>query len=677
VKKSAKTTTVIIKPLEGRFFDIKPPIEGVHPPDSRTRKDFWRFFLIAFFVFLGLNAANAYLKGKDLALSGQNFAMAGFDSLQNGIESLMDQNTEGASVWFKNAEMSFGELERNTRYLTSQANDLINQSLYLDTAQKLIESAVSVSKMGQELVVLINGVKNIPQVFIHGHTEGVPDLILLIHEQKTKFDSLFHDVLILQQNITTLNSGILPEYLRDKLKTAQDQIGNLIAALMEVDSNFETVFRLLGDKTPHRYLILFQNNHELRATGGFIGSYMIVEVNDGKITKMEAKDVYETDGQLPDVVEPPAGIDQVAGRWFMRDANYSPDFPASAEKIMWFLEHSRMPSVDTVIALDQNVIEGILKLTGPVHLKNFPFQISADNFNELISFYIEAKLSETGTPKQLLFDLVPALQDKLSGMKDFMGLSGILKSMTSERHIQVYSKDLKIEALAERFNVDGRMIPPVPKTDFLALVTTSIGGNKSDQYIKTDVSHHTEVSRTGLLVDYLNITKNHTWSEADFAGWQKLVDIYGTGKASLETLRFIEGKGENTDYLRVYVPEGSRLIKAEGVSLYDIKTSEDLGYTVFGFVFGPVSAGTDKTVKLEYELPYTLSFSPADTYRFVAEKQAGADNMTLNKTLVTSDFLNVVKSYPPSNNAFSLMPDVDMDFNRNQIFLSAISSIVQ
>jgi hypothetical protein len=668
-----KTTSVKIQPLEGKFFDIKPPIEGVHPPASRTRREFFRFFCIAFTVFMGLSFSSIYMEGKDLTASSEKYAMAGYDSLQNAVQSLTAQDMNGASMWFQSAEASFQELAKSTRYLTSQANHLINQSLYLDTADKLIESGILVSQMGQRLIELAENIKQIPQRFIQGDS----DLVSLIHEKQAEFDDLFQDVLVLQRNITTLNSSVLPAYLREKVAQAQDQIGQLIAVLMEADKGFDTALKLLGDKVPHRYLILLQNNHELRATGGFLGSYMIIDINDGAITKMEANDVYQTDGQLTDVVKPPAGIDQVADRWFMRDANYSPDFPTSAEQIMWFLEHSRGPSVDTVIALDQNVVEGLLKITGPVRLKNFPFQIRADNFNDMISFYIEAKLSDTATPKQLLFDLVPVFKEKLFSLENAIELAPVLKTMAEERHVQVYSKDPQVQSLAEKFRIDGKMIAPAPKTDFLALVTTSIGGNKSDQYIKTDIDHHTEISHTGLIMDSLEITKSHTWSEKDFAVWQELVDIYGTGKAGLETLKFIQGAGDNTDYMRVYVPLGSQLVKSDGVGLWDVEIVEDMGYTVFSFMFGPVSAGTNKTVKLQYELPYSLSFYPTDTYRFVAQKQAGAENITLNKTLVTADMLNVVKSYPPSDSAFSLMPVVKMDFDRNQIFLTAISSVIQ
>ncbi len=618
------------------------------------------------------------MRGKDLTIQSQSYAEAGYSNLQNALNSLADKDILGASEWFKNAELAFGELSENTRYLTSQANSLINESLYLDTAGKLIESATTVSQMGQELIAMIENIKNIPQnLLIQDESKKDTSLISLVYSEKTRFEKILGEAVDLQRNLTTLNSRILPAEFQNRIAQAQEKIGTLLAYLMEIKNGFNTALTLLGDKMPHRYLVLFQNNNELRATGGFLGSYMIVDVNDGVITKMDAKDVYETDGRLVDVVTPPPGIDKVADRWFMRDANYSPDFPTSAEKIMWFLEHSGGPSADTVIAIDQGFVEKLLEITGPIRLPDFPFQISSDNFSNLISFYIEAKISDTATPKQLLFDLIPAFRQKLSGLNDISVLSSKLKELAGERHIQVYSKDAEIEALAKRLEIDGTMIAPAPKTDFLAIVTTSIGGNKSDRYIKTDVAHDTEISNMGLVMDHLVITKNHTWKESDFETWKNLSGLYGSGKTDLETLRFIEGAGDNIDYMRVYVPLGSRIIKVDGIDPDKIEITEDLGYTVLNFEFGPVAAGTNKTVSLQYELPFTLSFAPADTYKFVAQKQAGSKNMVLKKSLVTADSLNIIKSYPSSDDPFSLMPLATMDFNTNRIFASSIKSLLK
>jgi len=675
-KGSSKFSKIKVSPLEGRFFDIKPPEPGFRYSGISFTGEFWRFFWIAFVAFVMLSVGDAIVQGRNLAMNSQEFAMAGYDSLQSGMESLAQGDAIGAGKGFEEANQAFQALAANTQYLTSQANQLIHQSMYLDTAEKLIQSAIQVSEMGKDLVSILKGTQAIPEIFLQQFNSGTTDIHLtdLIRTEKNKIDGIFVQVLTLQRNLTTLNAGILPSDISAKITRARDMTAQLISALKDLNSSFEMVLTLLGDKVPHRYLILFQNNHELRATGGFIGSYMIVDVNDGAISKMEAKDVYETDGQLTEVIPAPPGIDKVAPRLYMRDSNYSPDFPTSAEKIKWMLEHSRGPSVDTVIAIDQDVIESLLTLTGEIHLPDFPFQIRADNFNALISYYTEAKLSDTSTPKQLLFDMIPVLEQKLLSVERLPDIESVVQNMIRDRHIQAYSGDSDIQGLITRLGLDGGMIEAGLKTDFLSLVTTSIGGNKSDAFMTTSVDHTTEVSHDGLLTDSLNIQKTDTWKEEDFSQWANMISRYGTGKTSLDTLKFILGAGENLDYLRVYVPLGSRLYSAEGVKMSDVAVSEDLGYTVFAFEFGPVSAGETKSVNLHYELPFHLSFQPTDNYRFIAQKQAGAGEMHLKKSLVTSDYLTVLKSYPKGDDAFSLNHVYETNFEGNQIFISAIGT---
>jgi hypothetical protein len=359
----------------------------------------------------------------------------------------------------------------------------------------------------------------------------------------------------------------------------------------------------------------------------------------------------------------------------MRDANYSPDFPTSARQVMWFLEHSRGPSVDTVVAIDQSVAEKLLELTGPIDTKGFPIPVTAANFNDLFSFNVESKQSETSTPKQVLIDFIPMVKEKLLGLGDFPKLVEVATGLVKSRDIQVYSEDSDIEALAVRFGLDGRMVAADPKTDFLALVTTAIGGNKSDAFIETQVDHHTEVDQFGKVTDRLTLTKTHTWTEGDFATWQTLIDRHGTGKVDLRTLKFIQGQGDNIDYLRVYVPRGSRLLSLEGVELDKLAASEDLGYSVFAFPFGPLSPGQSKSVTISYELPFTLKSQPGDIYKFISQKQSGSENVTLKKSLAVSDALRIVETYPKvENGAFTLYPEFSVALDSNQIFLSAIAS---
>jgi len=676
--------TVRYEPMEGEFFDIKPPENPPEPvfPElkKRTPSGFGRFFALAFVIFLLFTAIGVYMNGQDFLIRNKNIAFAGYDSLKEGAQSLADQDFSRAALLFQGAESAFEEMDQNMRFLTGQANHYLKADLYLDAAQKLLQSGMAVSRIGQELSGLLNDSREIPAAFVQQnlHNDSSVRLTDLVSAQKERLDRIMTETLLIQKNLTTLNADALPKDLQQALQKAQGYVSLFVSALQEVGGNFKTALTLLGDPMPHRYLVLLQNNHELRATGGFIGSYAIIDVNDGAISKVEVKDVYQTDGQLKDVIAPPPGIDQVADRLYMRDANYSPDFPTAAQEIMWFLEHSQGPSVDTVIAIDQTVAEKLLTLTGEVVAPGFPFAIRADNFNDLFSYYIEGKFSQTGTPKQMLIDFIPVFKERLLALEDFSQLNNIAFSLISGRHIQVYSTHPDVQALAQRLHLDGAMIAAQPDMDYLSVITTAIGGNKSDAFIKTNLTHHTEIGHMGEVTDHLTIQKTHTWQEEDFAYWQKLISRYGTGELHEDTLRFIHGEGDNVDYMRVYVPKGSRLISLEGVDIEDMESFEDLGYTVFAFTFGPLPAGEGQTVKLSYRLPFELNPTDSakgfDTYRFIAQKQAGAENITLSKSLQTSDYLQVLDTYPPtSKTAFTLYPQYETALNENKIFLSAVA----
>lgn len=672
-KSPSKHGGIKLEPLKGQFFDIKPSKLGRGKPKFTGWNDFFRFAVVALVIFLILGLGNVFVLGRELVFESQQAAYDGYESIKVGMDSLLAYDGASAKEAFMKAESSFYELSQTTEPLISRKNNFFNESFYLDTAEKLIESALEVTTIGGQLAELLDGFSKLPQAAVSVVGGGGEGLIEALSKSKADLDEILILTASLQRKMTTLNDRVLPNDLRKKIASARTQIGELIAGLLEVDANFDVVLRLLGDKVPHRYLVLLQNNHELRATGGFIGSYLVVDVNDGRISKMEAKDVYETDGQLKDVIEPPPGIDQVADRLYMRDANYSPDFPTSAQNIMWFLEHSKGPSVDTVIAINQNVFENLLELTGPLVLEGFPFQIKADNFSDIISFYTEAKMSETATPKQLLFDLIPAFQKKFGDLKELEKLFTVGAELLKRGDLQAYSSDSRVQEVFMRVGLDGSMTKAGRKTDFLSIITTAIGGNKSDQYVKTELNHRSAVGTSGQIEDELTIKKTHVFSGEDAAKIQGLISRYGTGKLNEESLLFILGGGPNKDYMRVYVPKGSLLQEASGIDLSAIQVSEDLDYTVFGFIHGPTKAGESKAITLRYTLPFRLSFNPADNYEFIAQHQAGAENITLKKELITTGSLTITESYPPATSDFQLSPVFETEFDRNQIFMSAIS----
>ena len=109
------------------------------------------------------------------------------------------------------------------------------------------------------------------------------------------------------------------------------------------------------------YVVLLQNNTELRATGGFMGSYARLRFRNGTLQSTKFEDIYEPDGQLYGYVKPPAPLDKAFenGSWKLRDSNWDPDFRVSAPQIAWFFSQGG-EVVDGLVALNLTTVLKVL-----------------------------------------------------------------------------------------------------------------------------------------------------------------------------------------------------------------------------------------------------------------------------------------------------------------------------
>lgn len=649
--------------MKQTYFDVLPPVK---PPRSTKFKEWIGFLVSALVVFAVLMAGSAYTRGGDWFQETTQAAFAGYERLEKGIAAAYEKDFTGAGEWFLGAQNSFNEIAESALFLSARSQGVLKTGHYSRAAENLLQVGARSAKLGADLAFLADESQALWGQFVAAIGKGKvdPALAKKIQEKILFYETFYREVIHVQNLLADVPTGSLPPDLAASVEAAQQKIGQAIAVLRQGRDWVEAAKELMGDRVPHTLLVLFQNNHERRATGGFIGSYALVEFNDFAVTHFEIKDVYESDGQLTEVIPAPPGISKVADRLYMRDANYSPDFPTSARLIADLLEKSRGPTVDTVMAIDQNVLESVLQKTGPVFLPAYGVNVSSETLNSFLSLVIESKLTGAGDPKRILRDLWLAVQQNLAGVNP-SDLTDLFKKLTHERRIQIYSSVPAIQSLADTLGVSGRFAMPAPGVDFLAVITTAIGGNKSDGYIQTNLAHETSVALSGELTNHLTIEKTHTWSPEDWVHIQALQRVTGKGLLKDDTLRYIMGEGPNMDYMRVYVPKGSTLVDSEGIEKKSIMVGEDLGYTVFAFNFGPVAAGAQKTVTLEYALPFSFRENPVDYYRLVTFNQAGADDVTLLKTYHLPDGVVIAESFPETT-------ETPIPLTSNTFFLTAL-----
>ncbi len=301
---------------------------------------------------------------------------------------------------------------------------------------------------------------------------------------------------------------------------------------------------ILGETTKKRYLVLFQNNTELRATGGFLGSFALVDMDRGALTNVEIPGggPYDLSGSLRERVIAPHGLHLIKTEWQFQDANWFPHFPDSARKAMWFYEKSGGPSVDGVIAVNASFVERLLAFTGPIPMPEYGKTITAENFMRETQYAVEFEYDRSeNKPKKFISDLFPRVLEKLSALqlRDAGGLAAVFVDGALHRDIQAYMVDSAVQSSLSRIGITGELTPR--DGAFLAIVNSSVGGGKSDAVITRSVSRTITLMPDGRFMETVGMRVEHPGPVRDV--------LYGK---------------TNIDYARFYAPAGSVLVGARG-----------------------------------------------------------------------------------------------------------------
>lgn len=168
--------------------------------------------------------------------------------------------------------------------------------------------------------------------------------------------------------------------VRDLMLDRLRAYGPALRAYAEMD---DTLPGILGWDGPRRYLVLTQNPAELRPTGGFIGSFGTVTFDRGRLAERRFQDVFLLD--LPwdyPFIDPPAALVRYllgpTQPWQLADANWSPDFPTSAQQAIRLYENEGgSGAIDGVIGITTQTIDEILRITGPITVADYDVTIAA------------------------------------------------------------------------------------------------------------------------------------------------------------------------------------------------------------------------------------------------------------------------------------------------------------
>ena len=548
-------------------------LTGLKNSKEETRAEFlvnWYRSLFAFvaaliFIILPFKLL-AYFKILDVdnlknVIASRSFSA--FDNLAAASNEVSDLNLAAAGSSFAKASSDFSsaqaELSRVDDWLFSLAAFSNDPKIKLAAAgKKILAIGTAGAEFGRQL-------SDAGEIFLKADDDrSWGKLVDAFVEHGAPALASAKDLQIL---LADINPDDLPEEYRDRYLSFKGQADLAVEALDTLLSSAQEIKEFLGVSQDKRYLLVFQNNTEMRGAGGFFGSYALVDIRDGRIRKLEvpAGGSYDTEAGMTSFVRSPRPLWLVNPRWYLWDANWWPDWPTSARSLMWFYEKSDGPTVDGVISFTPDVLEDLLRITGPIDLKpDYDMTVSADNFWELIQATVEkdnlekthplavADLPDSpeNMPKKIIGDLMARILERLPAVltaDNAPALAQALDKNLSAKNIMMYFTDPELQAKISNYHLDGSILPA--KQDYLLVAHTNIAGQKSDRRMEEQISHSAEILSDGSVIDTVIIKRTHT----------------GIKNEILTGVR-------NVDWLRVYVPAGSQLLEASGF------TAPDAGY---------------------------------------------------------------------------------------------------
>ncbi len=417
-------------------------------------------------------------------------------------------------------------------------------------------------------------------------------------------------------------------------------IGSLISLLLAPRvMSFSRQYELLDLLNNGRYLVLFQNDAEIRASGGFIGSFAIVETKNKVIKPLYFEtNIYKLDDPYAALtnLSPPKPLLSVTGErgWALRDSNFAADFRQSAPTVAWFLKDEAQKltgpkkaeldralggnyEVDGVVGLTLTAFLDILQATGPIEVPSQGIVVTSANFFPMIQQLIEKDYfddpvnKQLNEPKTVLQDLFPLAMQKAQNLPKTTQYR-IATKLLAEKKIIVYVNDPEKEQILVDAGWAGALTMVADKKlaamhDTLAVVRTSISGNKSSIDINPIYRYLVTNKSPDRLQAKLEIQFEHTGKQ-EWPG------------------------GPNKEYIRVLVPETAVLARASS-SETDVTDRIDIGsesgFTAFGFTI-QTEPKTTQRMTIEYTLPKDKIMDRGvfgkEKYRLAVYRQPGGNS---------------------------------------------------
>ena len=442
-------------------------------------------------------------------------------------------------------------------------------------------------------------------------------------------DKIDQNLVSIQTKLSQIDVNRYPDEFRQikiksnlvKLSTSLDSVHQIIKDGRPLLNNISW---FLGKDAPRRYFLLFQNDAELRPSGGFWTAYGILKVDNGKITPLISDDIYSLDDKFKSTLPAPRPIKEYhinIPYWYLRDMNLSADFPTNAQTFLQYYQKISSEKFDAIIAIDTNVLVDLVTVLGRIGVPGYGnFSAEPDKRCYGCPQIIYELEYIAGKPRSFIVDnrkgfLAPLMHSILSNAmgapKDKIApLAETFFKNIHQKHILFYFLDEKLQQAANLANITGYIQQTSDQVDYFHLNDANMASAKTNLFIEQKIKH--QIITTADKIEH-KITISYT-------------NPYQASNCNLEKGDLCLNAPKYRHWFRFYTPINSQLVKMTGSEIQPVEYQEN-GKQVFEGFYGdkyPLYAKSSNLVSIQY----VSGIKPLSSYQLLLQKQPGTKPVT-------------------------------------------------
>ncbi|HWU28354.1 MAG TPA: DUF4012 domain-containing protein [Microbacterium sp.] len=267
-------------------------------------------------------------------------------------------------------------------------------------------------------------------------------------------------------HIDRIDMKAIHPYIKSNISQIVDIVDTAAPTLSFAQENLPVLLSTLGADGPRNYALLFQNNAEIRATGGNPGAGAVLTVDNGKVTMRQDQAALNfvllgPKGRFPQHLADPAEEKLFEGDTWAHSQNYTrtPDFADTAHLVGGLWNQTVGGRLDGVISIDPITLSYMLQVAGPVQVPDETTPVTADNAVKLLLSDTYERFGAKGELADLYFAKVSSavFTKVMSGGWDPLKMVEQLQKATHEQRIYAWFADEKQQAMATQLGIDGKV----------------------------------------------------------------------------------------------------------------------------------------------------------------------------------------------------------------------------